>query len=157
MKKTKQATTQNQSQNFNNTSTYGFQAAPDTEDVQALRNFQFVADPSLGFAFGSAKNQIGNSFNNPIGGFYSPQQRDSILRSTYADLGMKEAQAKTEANQALQGLRFGQKSTVAALTAPRLVQTGSSGSGTSQGSGTAVQSSPILPDLLVGGATGAAA
>ncbi len=154
-KKTTQNT--NQTQSYNNTSSYGWQAPPDTADVQALRNFQFSADPSVGYAFGSAKSAIGNSFNNPLGGVYSPQMRDAILRGSLSDLAMKESQAKTEANQALQGQQFGQRAAVAGLTAPRLVQTGGSGTSAGTGTGTTTQSGGLLGDLLVGGATGAAA
>jgi hypothetical protein len=152
-KKTK--STQTQNQNYNNTSTYGWQAPPETADVQAVRGFNFTADPSIGYAFGSAKNQIANSFNNPMGGTYTPQMRDAIQRSSFSGLAQQEAQAKSEANNALQGQRFGQRMAVASLTQPRLTQTGSTG--TSAGQGTAIQSSSMLPDLLAAGASGAAA
>jgi hypothetical protein len=152
-KKTKTETKQNQS--YNNTSSYGYVGGPSSADIDAVRNFQFKADPSIGFVYGGAKNQIANSFNNPTGGVYPPQMRDAILRSSLSDLAQKESQAKSEANHALQGQQFGQRSLVASLTAPRFVQTGSSG--TSTGQGNTVQSSSMLPDLLAAGATGAAA
>lgn len=154
-KKQTQQTTQNQ--NFQNTNTYGFMSAPETADVAAVRDFKFQADPSIGYAFGSAKNAIGNSFNNPLGGNYSPQMRDAILRSSLSGLAQQESQAKSEANQALQGSQFAQKNVVANLTAPRLVQTGGSGSSSGTGSGTTTQSGGLLESLLVGGASGAAA
>lgn len=151
-KKTKTTTTQQQS--HNDVNTYGWQAPPETADVAAVRDFKFTADPRIGYAFGDAKNQVGNSFNNPLGGVYSPQMRDSILRNSLSDLGQKEAQAYSEANQGLQGQQFAQKGLVAGMTAPRMVQTGSSGTGT--GSGTQATSSPMWQDLLLGGASGAA-
>lgn len=153
-----QQTQQQQASQFAHTNTYDWLTPPDTADVEALRNFKFTADPRIGYTYGNARNQAANSFNNPLGGAYSPQMRDQILRSTLSDLGQKEAQAYSEANQGLQGLQLGQKSAVAAMTAPRLTQTGSSGtgsgssSGSSIGSGTAVQSTPIGWDLLMGGA-----
>lgn len=146
---------QKQTQSFNNTSRYDWMAPPESADVATLRNFKFSADPSIGNAFGSAKNQIANSFNNPIGGVYSGNMRDSILRSSLSDLAQKESMARGEANNALQGQRFGQAATVASMTAPRLTQTGSSGSGSGQS--TAVQSGGLLESLIGGAATGAAA
>lgn len=152
---TKKKQEQKQSQSYNNSTSYGWQTPPESADVAALRGFKFQADPSIGNAFGSAKNQIANSFNNPIGGLYSGNMRDSILRSSLSDLSQKEAMARGEANSALQGQRFGQAATVASMTAPRLVTTGSSGSGTGQS--TAVQSGGLLESLIGGAATGAAA
>lgn len=154
---TQQTQQQQQSSAFNNTNTYNWMTAPETADVQALRDFKFTADPRIGYTYGNARNQAANSFNNPIGGNYSPQMRDQILRSTLSDLSQREGQAYSEANQGLQGQQFAQRGALASLTAPRLVQSGSSGTGTgtSSGSGTSVQSSPIWTDLLLAGVSGA--
>lgn len=155
---TQQTQQQQQSSAYNNTNTYNWMTAPENADVQALRDFKFTADPRIGYTYGNARNQAANSFNNPIGGNYSPQMRDQILRSTLSDLSQREGQAYSEANQGLQAAQFGQKGLVAGMTAPRLVQTGSSGTGTgtSSGSGTSVQSTPIWGDLLMAGVQGAA-
>lgn len=144
-----------QTQSFNNTNSYGFMTPPDTGDIAALRDFKFNVDPSVGYAYGSAKNQIANTFNNPAGGNYTPQMRDAILRSQYAQLAQGEAGARSEAAQALQGQQFGQRAAVAGLTAPRMVQTGSSGTGQSQGM--TQQSGNLVESLISGGATVAAA
>lgn len=149
----KKKTTQQQTQNYNNTNTYGWQQMPDTADIAALRDFQFTADPSIGYTYGNARNQLANSFNNPLGGNYSPQMRDQIQRSGNADLAQREGQARSEANQGLQSLRFGQRAAVAGMSAPRLVQTG--GSGTSSANGTTTQSGGMLGDILTGFAMGA--
>lgn len=154
-KKQKQSQQQTQQQSHSSTNTYGHVTPPETADVQALRDFKFTADPRIGYTFGNARNQAANSFNNPLGGVYSPQMRDQILRSTLSDLSQREGQAYSEANQGLQGQQFAQKAGVASMTAPRLVQTGSSGSGTGSSSGTSIQSSPIWTDLLIAGASGA--
>lgn len=154
-KKATQQTQQNTS--FNNTQTYGWQTPPESADVEALRGFKFQADPSIGFAYGSAKNQIANTFNNPAGGYYTPQMRDAILRSSLQALGQQEAAAKSQAYNETQGQRFGQAATLASLTAPRMVTTGSSGTGTSTGTATATQAGNLLESLIGGAATGAAA
>lgn len=162
-KKTKQVQNTNQqhqgqqSTAFQNTNTYDWMKPPETADVQALRDFKFTADPRIGYTYGNARNQAANSLNNPLGGNYSPQMRDQILRSTLSDLSQREGQAYSEANQGLQGAQYGQRAALAAITAPRLTQTGSSGvgsgssSGTSSGTGTSVQSTPVGWDLLMGG------
>jgi hypothetical protein len=154
---TKRKTTQTQSQSYNNANTYGHVTTPETADIAAMRDFKFTADPSIGNAFGSAKNQIANSFNNPIGGVYSGNMRDSILRSSLSDLGQREAMARSEANQSLQGQQFGQRAAVAGMTAPRLVQTGGSGTGSS--SGTTIQGQSPLDTIgqIAGIGAGAAA
>lgn len=158
-----QATTSNQS--FNNTNVYDWLNPPDNDDVRAVRGFQFQVDPSIGYAFGSARNQIANSFSSPIGGYYSPQIKDRVLRSSLSDLAQREGQIRSEANNNLQGQRFNQAVTVAGMTAPRLVQTGSSGSstgtgtssgtGSSSGSGTTTQSGGLLEAMLLSGVQGA--
>lgn len=156
-KKATQQTTQTQNQNYSNSSTYGFVTPTDSDDVKRLRDFKFQVDPSIGYAFGSAKNAVGNSFSNPLGGFYSPAMRDAILRSSLADLGQREAQAKSAAYNETQGQRYAQQAAVAAMTAPRLVQLSSQGTGTSTGTGTGTttQSGGLLESLLVGAAQGA--
>lgn len=154
-KKTEQ--TQQQSTNYNNTTSYGWQTPPESKDVTALRDFNFKVDPSIGYAFGSAKNKIADSFSNPIGGYMTPEMRDRILRSSLSNLAQQEAQAKSEAYSQLQGQQFGQRAAVAGMTAPRLVTTGSSGSGTSSGTNVTTQPSDLLGTLITAGATGAAA
>jgi len=156
MTKKKQQTQQTQNTSYNNTNTYGWQTPPESADVQAVRDFKFSADPRIGYTYGNARNQAANSFNNPLGGVYSPQIRDQISRSMISDLGQKEAQAYSEANQGLQGQQLAQKSLVAGLTQPRMVQTGGSGTGTMAGNATQTQSGGLLEGLLLGGATGAA-
>jgi hypothetical protein len=155
MSKKKQQTQQTQNTNFQNTNSYGWLNAPETDDIKAVRDFKFAADPHIGYSFGNARNQLASSFANPLGGVYSPNMRDSILRSGNADLSQREAQAYSEANQGLQGQQFAQKGLVAGLTAPRMVQTGSSGSGASSGNSTTTQSGGLLGDLLLASMSGA--
>lgn len=151
MKGPKATTTTQQS--YSGTNSYGFMTPPETEDVKALRSFEFTRDPRIGYAFGNAKNKTANSFNNPIGGVYSPQMRDAILRSKYQELAQAESQSHSEANQALQGQQFGQRAAVASMSSPRLVQTGSSG--TSSGTNVQQQQPDILGSILGGAATAA--
>lgn len=146
---------QQQTQSHNSTTSYGWQNVPETSDIKAVRDFQFTADPAIGYAFGSAKNKIADSFSNPIGGYYSPQMRDKILQSSLSNLAQQEAQAKSEAHHNLQGQVFGQRATVASMTNPRLVSTGSSGTGTSSGTNTTTQGGDLLGQIIGGASTAA--
>jgi hypothetical protein len=145
----------NQSTSFNNTNAYGWQPTPETPGSNAVRDFTFNADPHIGYSYSHARQDLTDSYKNPIGGFYSPNMRDSQLRAGLSTLAQQEAEAQSEANQQLQGQRFGQAVTYASLTAPRLTQTGSSGTGSQQG--VTQQSPDILGPLIGGAASGAAA
>lgn len=151
--KSKQSSTQNQS--YNNTSSYGYQPGASSGDIDTLRNFDFSVDPSIASNFAAARNRIANTFNSPTGGSYTPQMRDAILRSSNRDLGQQAAETHSAAYNQNQGARFGQKATVASMTAPKFVQTG--GSGTGSGASTTVMSQPLLPDIISGAAMGASA
>jgi hypothetical protein len=153
----KQKTNQTQNTSFNNTSTYGYQPGAESEDINKLRDFKFSKDPGIGYAFSHAKQDLKDSYNNPIGGFYSPNMRDSQIRAGLATLGQQEAQANSEAGQQLQGAEYGKRATVAGLTAPRLVQQSSSGTGTGAQQGVTQQSPDILGALIGGAASGATA
>lgn len=117
-----------------------------------LSEWQPTADPGIGYGFASAKSAIGNSFSNPLGGVYSPQMRDAILRSSLSDLTMKESQARSAAQYDVNNQNYAKLSGLASLTSPRLVQTGGTSSGT--GNSTVTQSGGLL-EAIIGGAAGA--
>lgn len=157
---TKQATTSNT--NYAGTTQYGWQTPPDTEDVQAARGFQFQVDPAINNIYAQARNRIGNQYNGPIGGNYTPQMKDQILRSQYRDLAQQESGAHSAAYNETQGQRFGQRAAIAAMTQPRLAVTGQSGTsaGTSTGTGTQIQQPSTIStigDVIGGVSTGIAA
>lgn len=153
-KKSKQ--TQQQNQSYNNTTSYAYQPGASSPDIDSLRNATFDVDPSIASNFAAARNRIANTFNNPIGGDYTPAMRDAILRSSYRDLGQQQAETHSQAYNQNQGARFGQRATVASMTAPKLVSTGSSGTGAASGTTTMVQ--PFdWAGLATGAASGAAA
>jgi hypothetical protein len=90
-----------------------------------------------------------------MGSYTTPALRDAILRSQLEDVGQQEAQALREENYARQALDYARTADVAAMTQPRLTQTGASGtsSGTSTGTGTsnATQSQNPIGSLVQGG------
>lgn len=153
-KKTTTNQTQNQSQNtqFNNTASYGEYKPTDTADISAFRDFRPQADPGIAAQYGAERNRLNQSFINPLGGQYSPHIADAIKRSEGRDISQRESQAFREGAYDVNNQRAGQLGSLAALTAPRLIQTGSSGtgSGTSTGSmqGTQVQGNNLFGDIL---------
>lgn len=106
--------------------------------------------------YGQARNRLASSFNNPIGGSYSPNMRDAMSRSGNRDLLQQESQAEGEANADLQGAQYGQKYSLASLTAPRTQTSSGQYFGNASGTGTSATSQPMWPDLVGAGVTGAA-
>jgi hypothetical protein len=164
---TTQSGTQSGSQNsaFNNQNTFDWKTAPDTEDTKAYRDWRPQIDPGLGYQYGNARNQLTSSFNDPMGGYSTPQVRDAQLRTGMRNLNQDEAQAFRGGYNDVNSQRGNQLGTLAAMNHPQLVQTGGSGTsngtstGTYSGNGQSVQSGGFLGDLLLAsiGGPGAAA
>lgn len=149
--KNKQQTTQTQNQSYNNTSTYGWQAPPDSADVAAMRNFQFSADPRVSHAFSRARSNVGATYDSPTSAYSTPAIRDAAMRASYEDIGQQEAQALREENYTRQGLDYARTADVAAMTQPRLVQQSSSGTSSGNSSGNSTVTQGALPSLISGG------
>jgi hypothetical protein len=161
MGKKKQTSTQSgtqsgtQNTNFNNTSTFDWKTAPDTPDTEAFRGWRPQIDPGLGYQYGQARNQLTSSFNDPLGGYSTPQMRDAQQRTGSRNLNQDESQAFRQGANDVNTRRGTQLGTLAALNHPQLVQTGSSGnasgtsSGTSSGTGQTVQSGGFWGDLAL--------
>lgn len=118
------------------TNTYGWMTPTDTADTIALREQINKAydtpDPTIPYSFARRREGVQNRFGNPYGPNYSPEVMDAIRYNDLNDLDQEQGaamrldrfnrrQAKTAA---LAGL--------ASHTAPRLVQTGGSGTTVSQ-------------------------
>ena len=149
--KNKQQTTQTQRQAYNNTSTYGWQAPPDTADIAAMRNFQFSADPRVPYSFARTRANVGATYDNPNSAYNTPALRDAAMRASYEDIGQQEAQALREENYTRQGLDYARIADVAGMTQPRAFQTSSSGTSSGTSSGNTVQSQGALPGIIQGG------
>jgi len=76
--------------------------------------------------------------------------RDASIRSGQLRIADQEADATNTASQGLQSQQYAQRIGLAGLTAPQIVQSGSSGSGAQQG--TTTQSQSIVPALIGGAA-----
>jgi hypothetical protein len=132
MSKTKQTTQQNQ--NYGNTATYGQITPQDTADVTAYRNYRPEIDPSIAYGASNARNRLNSSFINPLGGNYSAQMQDKLKAAGNREIDQGASQAFRLGQYDVNQQRQGQLGSLAALTAPRIVQTGSSGSSTGTGS-----------------------
>lgn len=147
----RQTNTQTQNQAYSGTNTYGWMTPPDTGDINAMRDFQFTADPRVPYTFAKTRSNLAESYNNPMGANTTPAIRDAALRASYEDIGQQEGQALREENYARQGLDYARRADVATMTQPRMVQTSQSGTSSGTSSGNTVQSQGILPSLISGG------
>jgi hypothetical protein len=95
-------------------------------------------DPSIRYAMATGREDLNNSYANPLGAATSPAVRDAANRVAGQRYGMLENQAIQESNFNNNAANFGRQATVAGLTAPQLVQSG----------GTSTQSTPLLPSIL---------
>lgn len=122
-----------------------------TADTDALRNFQFQGDPTAPYRNAQAKQSLHESYHNPYGAYTTPAVRDAAIRTGEMNLNQQQGQQSAEENATLNNMRYGQLAGLAEMTAPRIVQTGgtSSGTGTSQQSGGLGQL--LLSSALSGG------
>lgn len=129
--------------------TYGYEQPPDTPDIAKLRGAKFEVDPGLKSEYANLRAGVDKGFAAPTGAYYNPQVKDAIRRSSQERLGQQEAQAFREGQFDANKLGYSRDVAVAGMTAPTLVQRGSS----STGSGTVTQSeSPLKTAVSVAGA-----
>ncbi len=117
---------------------YGWQAPPTTPSLDKLRTEKFEIDPGLAAQYGQARNQLEHGFNQPAGAYLPKQVQQQQLQSGRERLGQQEAQAMREGQFDVNKLNYGRDLAVAGMERPTLTQTGSTSSGSSQG--TTVQS-----------------
>jgi hypothetical protein len=146
----RQQQTQTQSQAYNNTNTVGWTAPPDTADIEALRQMQFTADPRIPYAFAHERQHAQDSYANTLGGYSTPQLQQAALNAHNQDSAQMESQAHAEDEHARQAMEFGKRSTVAGLTAPRLYNSGSSGTNSGTGTSTSTYSDSPMDNVVKG-------
>lgn len=142
---------QKSSQTGSTTATYGYQAPPSTPALDKLSAAKFEVDPGLHAQYSTLRNRLKSGFNNPLGPDYSPEVRDAIIRSGDERLGEEEANAYRGGQFDVNKLNYSRDATVAGMSAPQLVQTG----GTSSGTGTVSQSPSIMSGVMQGAAAAA--
>lgn len=133
---TSQNTSQTGNSSFNNNYTYGQIQPESNQYIDAYANWRPEMDPNIGFRGATARNRLNKLYNNLAGGFVTPQMRDRLIASGNRDIDQQSAiegrQGQFDVNQQ----RGGQLGSLAALMAPRIVSTGSSGTGQSSSTGT---------------------
>ncbi len=136
------------------TNSFGFMNRPTTEATEAVKNFKFQADPSIGYRYGAQRRQINEGALDPMGSYMTPEMREASRRRANEELGMREGQDRAEENQRMNLAGYGQALDYANLMQSPLVQTG----GTSSGTQTSQQSGGFLNSLLgAAGQVGSAA
>lgn len=129
-----------QSQQSTNTSTgTSTSSVGNTPDIENLRGWEGKVDPGISYQFNRLRKGVEQGFKDPLGGYYAPQVRDAITRSSQAQLGQDEAEAYRKGEYDVNNMNLGKLSGLADLTAPRTTTS----SGTSTGSGT-VTNTPSL-------------
>lgn len=142
---------QKSSQTGSTTATYGYQTPPTTPALEKLSAAKFEVDPGLHAQYSTLRNRLKAGFNNPLGADYSPEVRDAIMRSGEENLGRDEANANRSGQFDVNRLNYSRDATVAGMSAPQLVQTG----GTSTGTGTVTQNPSIMSGIMQGAAAAA--
>lgn len=85
-----------------------------------------VKDPTIPFAYAKQREEVGNSYRNPLGAATSSATRDAATRVTNQSLAQDEAQANAASQFNADNQNFSRQATVAQFTNPQLVQTGGS-------------------------------
>jgi hypothetical protein len=90
-------------------------STPDTPDIIAARKNIGQSNPSIGYGLGEAQRNLKETYQNPLGGYATPQIRDAVLRSGNRELAQQAGEQSREqaydANRqrlALAGLTKGQ-------------------------------------------------
>lgn len=126
------------------TNTYQQITPQNTADMTAVRDHKPQADPSIPHAFGRAKANLQGSFNNPLGAATTPAVREATLRAGEQELDQAQGQAERESFNDVNQQELQKKLALAGLTAPRIVQSGSSG--------TSTVPTPGIGESIIGGA-----
>lgn len=129
------------------TNQYGFLTPNDTPDIIRARNDSARIDPSIGYRTGEGQRQLNESLASPMGGYTTPQIRDAIRRSGQRELMQMGGEQAREGQSDVNRLNQSRNLALAGLTQGRLVNTGS----TSSGTGTVTQgTNPFGTALQVG-------
>ncbi len=133
-----------------NTATYGQIHPESNKYIDAYAGYEPQKDPTIAFGAAAARNRLNSSFLNPAGGYSTPQRDEAIRRAGNRDINQQESQAFRQGAFDVNQSKMGQLGSLAALMAPRLVQTGSSGthSGTTSGTSNTSQGQNLFGNFL---------
>ena len=130
----KKKTETKQNQQYSNT--YGWMNTPINAQMQnvidmANQPLQSKIDPSIQHRYAAMGEELERSYLDPFGPATSPDVRAKALRAAKLKLGAEADKAKRESFDDRSGEQFMRSVTAASMTAPQLVSTGGSSSGTS--------------------------
>jgi hypothetical protein len=126
------------------TNTFGYVPAQVTKEMQAVIDMKAQKDPTIPYRSAAQREDLANSYSNPLGSYTTPAVREAVNRSAGQRLAMDEAQANAESQFNVDNENYNRAVTGANLSAPRFVQTGGSSTGTT------TQSGGFLGDLALG-------
>lgn len=112
---------------YDNKATYSRMPGASSPDIDTLRNQQFQVDPTIPYAAAASRNRLNASFINPAGGYTTPQIRDAQLHAGNRDIDQQASMATRAGQYDVNNQNYQKNAYLAALTAPPLVQSGSSG------------------------------
>ena len=101
----------------------------DTPDIIAARQNKAQLDPSIGYRLGEAQRNLKETYQNPMGGYATPQIRDAVLRSGSRELAQQAGQQTREGQYDVNRLNQNRDLALAGLTRG----TDTTSSGTSSG------------------------
>jgi len=137
-KSTQDTTSSQQSQqsgSYDNRTEYGYVPGAQSADIDALRNFQFTADPTIPYRSAAARRRVSATFGNPAAGYSTPELSAQRQLSAFGDIDERAGQESAAEAQRLNQQQYGQKLAVAGLTAPQLVAQRQYGTNAAQSSG----------------------
>jgi hypothetical protein len=127
MSKTKTST----NQQYSNQASYGQIQPQSNQYIDAYANYKPEVDPTIPYAAAASRNRLNASYLNPMGGYTTPQIREKSLLAGNRGIDEQAAMATRAGQYDVNQQRMGQLGSLAALMAPRIVQTGASGTGSS--------------------------
>lgn len=145
MSKKKSETAQKQDTSYNNTSTSSVGTSP---DLQAYRDWQPQADPSIPYRFARERTHLEDGFNNPLAQYTTPAVREATQRAAEGDLMQREGQAMREGQYDVNNQTGAKQGYLANMTTPRT--TTSSGTGASSGTGSSTYTPSLMDNIEQG-------
>lgn len=101
------------------TQTNTYTQLPVTPQVTQLQSMASQgSDPSIPFAYAQRREDINNSFQNPLGAYTSPAVRDASHRVANERMSIDESEAVKASKFNTDQANFGRQATVAGLTQP---------------------------------------
>ena len=123
--------TSNTKSDYSNNVQYGQIQPQSNKYIDAFANFEPQSDPTIPYRAASARNRVNAGMMSPTGGYATPQMLDARRNAAFRDIDEQSAMASRAGQFDVNQSRMGQLGSLAAMMAPRIVQTGSTGNSNS--------------------------